>query len=181
MKTNAINAIYKPVTRVALVTVCLLLIPLVAMQFTDEVVWNLTDFVVAGALLFGSGLIYELVASKAGGITYRAAIGIAVAAAVTLVWVNLAVGLIGAEDNPVNLIYFGVLAIGIIGAFVTRFQSRGMALVLFTMAIAQVLVASGALILGLGEPLEIAFLNGLFVILFTGSALLFWRAATPFN
>lgn len=39
--------------RVALVTGLLLLVPLVAMQFTDEVRWNLADFVVAGALLFG--------------------------------------------------------------------------------------------------------------------------------
>ena len=42
----------------------LLLIPLVAMQFTSEVNWTLSDFVVGGMLLFGTGIICELVIRK---------------------------------------------------------------------------------------------------------------------
>ena len=42
----------------------LLLIPLIAMQFTDEVNWTLFDFVIAGALLFGTGLLSELIMRK---------------------------------------------------------------------------------------------------------------------
>ena len=52
----------------AVVVALILLIPLVAMQFTSEVNWTLSDFVFAGVLLFGTGLTYELVARKAGGI-----------------------------------------------------------------------------------------------------------------
>jgi hypothetical protein len=52
---------------------------------------------------------------------YRAAVGVAIAAAFILVWMNLAVGIIGSEDNPANLMYGGVLAIGIIGAVIARF------------------------------------------------------------
>ena len=76
-----------------------------------------------------------------GTVAYRAAAGVAVAAALLLVWMNLAVGLIGNEENPVNLLYAGVLCVGIIGAFVARFQPRPMASALFaTASIAQVLV-----------------------------------------
>jgi hypothetical protein len=40
---------------------------------------------------------------------------------------NLAVGIIGSEDNPANLMYGGVLAVGIIGAIIARFEPHGMA------------------------------------------------------
>jgi len=79
----------------AVVVALILLVPLVAMQFTDEVGWDVADFAVFGALLFGTGLTYELVARKMGRIRYRAAIGVALGAAFLLVWVNGAVGIIG--------------------------------------------------------------------------------------
>ena len=177
MRKVAINTTYKPAGGVALAVACILLLPWLAMQFTDEVVWDLTDFAVAGALLFGAGFTYQLVARKAGNIAYRAAVGVAVAAALILVWMNLAVGLIGSEDHPANLIYVGVLAVGIIGAVLARFEPRRMARALFATAFAQALVAVIALIAGLGDPwsgpLEILVLNGSFVALFVGSAWLF--------
>ena len=162
MRTAAIDTAHKSAVRVALATGFLLLIPFLAMQFTEEVEWDLADFTVAGVLLFGAGLTYELAVRKAAGnIAYRAAIGIAVLAALSLIWVNLAVGLIGAEDNPANLMYCGVLVVGIVGAIFSRLQPRGMALTLISMALAQALVAVIALIFGLGhptsEPLEILF------------------------
>jgi hypothetical protein len=80
--------INKSIIRIALLTAFLLLIPLAAMQFSAEVTWNLFDFVVAGTLLFGSGLAYELIARKGGNTTYRSAVGVAVAAALLLVWIN---------------------------------------------------------------------------------------------
>lgn len=76
--------------------------------------------------------------------------------------------------------YFGVLAVGIIGAFIARFRAVGMARALFVMAIAQAFVAGVALIGRLGYPwsgpLELLLLNGFFVALFVGSAWLFRRA-----
>ena len=62
----------------------ILMVPLVAMQFTNEVVWDETDFIVAGVLLFGTGLAYELVARKGGTIAYRSAVSVALAAALLL-------------------------------------------------------------------------------------------------
>ncbi len=172
---------YRYAIGVALAAAFILLLPLLAMQITDEVVWDLADFAVAWTLLVGAGLTYKLVARKMGNIAYRAAVGVAVATALLLVWMNLAVGLIGNEDNPANLMYFVVLAIGIIGAIIAHFQPQGMARALFATALAQVLVAVIALIAGLGSPengpLEIVALNGFFFALFVGSALLFQKAA----
>ncbi len=138
---------YRSVGGVALATAFILLIPLLAGW-----AWTLTDFVIAGALIFGTGLTYKLVARKAGNIAYRAAFGIALAAAFLLVWLTGAVGIIGTEDDNANLMYVGVLAVGIIGAIVARFRPHGMARALFATALAQALVAVIALIFGLGSP-----------------------------
>ena len=160
----------------------ILLLPLVAMQFTDEVNWDVADFAFAGALLIGTGITYELAVRKTGDTAYRAAVGVALAAAFILVWMNLAVGLIGTERDGANLMYGGVLAVGIIGAIIARFQPHGMARALFATALAQALVAVIALLAGLGStgpiwPLDILALTGFFVALFVGSALLFRKAA----
>jgi hypothetical protein len=112
---------------------------------------------------------------------YRSAIGVAVGAAVILVWLSLGVGIIGKDGDLANLMYFGVLAVGIIGAVIARFQPDGMARALFATALAQAVVAAIALIAGLGlpwsGPAEILLLNGFFIALFIGAAWLFRRSA----
>ncbi|MGH7196656.1 MAG: hypothetical protein ACREGJ_02715 [Candidatus Saccharimonadales bacterium] len=77
----------------ALLTALILLIPLVAMQFTDEVNWTLSDFIAAGTLLFGTGIAYELLARKTQNIKYRIAIGLTLLALLALIWIELAVGI----------------------------------------------------------------------------------------
>ena len=67
--------------------------PLVAMRFTDEVDWDAADFLFAGGLLGGAGLVFELAAWKIRDAGLRAAIGIAILAAVLLLWADAAVGL----------------------------------------------------------------------------------------
>jgi hypothetical protein len=173
---------YRSAVRVALAAAFILLLPLLAMQITDEVVWDLADFAVAGALLVGTGLMLELAARKAGNIAYRSAVGVALAAALLLVWINLAVGIIGVEGDPADLMYIGVLAVGIIGAIIARFQPHGMARALLATALAQASVAVIALIAGKHQDpvtsvYELLGLNGFFVALFIGSAWLFRHAA----
>ena len=73
----------------------LLLVPLIAMQFTDEVNWTLSDFVAAGVLLLGTGLMCELVMRKVKKIKYRIAICVALLAVLLLIWLELAVGIFG--------------------------------------------------------------------------------------
>jgi hypothetical protein len=135
----------KNIFRIAIGTACLLLLPLLGNQFNEGCNWGLFDFVFMGALLFGTGLAYELVASKGGTIAYRAAVGMACAAGLLLVWINAAVGFIG--DGPVNLLYLGVLAVGFVGALIARFEPRGMALALFATTVAQILVPVIALLI----------------------------------
>jgi len=112
--------------------------------------------------------------------TYRLALGLAIAAALFLMMLIGAVGVIGAEGDPFDRLYFGVVAVGLIGAIVARFRPHGMARALFATALAQALVALIALPLGKyqaevsGAPEMI--LNGFFVALFGGSALLFRHA-----
>lgn len=152
----------------------LLLLPLVAMQFTHEVRWDETDFIVFGIMLAIACGTYELAARATGSAAYRKAVGIALAAAFVLVWMNLAVGIIGNEDHPANLMYGGVLAVGVIGAMVARFQPDGMARALAATALAQALVFVVALVVGLGFTGPITVL---FVALWLTSARLFQKAA----
>jgi hypothetical protein len=113
--------------------------------------------------------------------TYKLAAGLALVGALMLIWLSLGVGIIGADGDPANLMYFGVLAVGIAGAAIARFQPEGMARALFAMALAQALVAAVAIVGGLGRPysgpLELMILNGFFIALFAASAWLFRRAA----
>jgi GNAT superfamily N-acetyltransferase len=151
----------------------MLLLPLFAMQVTDEVDWGVADFAIFGAMLAGAGGTFELAVRMTGDNAYRAAVGVALAAAFILVWMNLAVGIIGTEENPANLMYGGVLAVGIIGAVIARFQPHGMARALVATALAQALVAVIAVIAGLGYTF---ILTGFFVALWLLSAWLFRKA-----
>ena len=73
----------------------ILLIPLLVMQFTDEVDWKIGDFIVMGILLFSTGLGYELITKKIGNTAYRVAIAIAIGVVFLLIWAELAVGIFG--------------------------------------------------------------------------------------
>ncbi len=80
---------------IVLTVALLLLVPLIAMQFTDEVNWDVFDFVVAGVLLLGTGLLCELVLRRVKKSRYRIAICAVILAALFLIWAELAVGIFG--------------------------------------------------------------------------------------
>ena len=146
---------------------------------TSQQLANVAEFL---GLLFVAATLVFLITRIRGTITYRCAVGLALAAAFIIVWVNLAVGIIGDEDNPANLMYVGALAVGIIGAIIARFRPHGMARALFATALAHVLIAVIVLVAGLGVPGRpgpgvILVFNGFLVALFVGSALLFRHAA----
>ena len=110
---------------------------------------------------------------------YRLAAGLALTAALLIVWLNVAAGLIGIEDDdPANLLYVGVLAIAGIGAIIARLKPRGLARALFATALAQAAVGAIALTLpNTASSAQIVILHAAFVALFAGAALLFRSAA----
>jgi len=73
----------------------ILLIPLVAMQFTEAVNWSLVDFVVAGLLLLATGFMLEIILRKVKSTKFRIAICLALLILLILIWTELAVGIFG--------------------------------------------------------------------------------------
>lgn len=80
---------------IILTTAGLLSVPLIAMQLSQEVDWEFSDFAVMGALLFGAGLSIELVLRQVPGVKQRLMICGVILLAFLLVWEELAVGLFG--------------------------------------------------------------------------------------
>lgn len=152
----------------------LLLLPAVAMQFTDEVQWDAFDFLVMGGMLLAVCLAFEIAVRLARNNAYLVASAIAVGASFLTAWANLAVGIIGSEDNPVNDIFFGVIAVAFIGAVVSRLRPRGLAWAMVATAVAQVAACLYAWLGGYGHVFVFtAIMCGLWL----GSARLFDRAA----
>jgi len=169
---------------VAIGTAALLLIPLVAMQFTTEVDWSPFDFAVMGTLLFGSGVIYVLVTRSSRSLAYKLATGLAVLTSFLLIWITLAVGIIGSEDNPANSLYLGVLAVEGIGAAIALFRAPRMVYAMFATALAMFLVPIVAMLIwrpSFDDPLGIIgvlVLNSVIAAMFGASALLYRRAGS---
>jgi hypothetical protein len=106
---------HRPAVRIALATAFILLLPLLAMQITDEVDWGVADFVLAGVLLGGTGLLlHELATRKAGHLAYRA-----VATAV-----GVAAIVLGEADDAPGLMLFGGLLIAGTVALAVRTAQR---------------------------------------------------------
>jgi hypothetical protein len=160
----------------------ILLLPLVAMRYTKEVDWSLSDFIVMGALLGGSGLVLELATRRATSLAYRFGVAVAVAAAFLLVWVNLAVGFLGDEGNPANLMFLGVIAVAIAGALAARSRPAAMTRAMLATAATQVLAGSVGFGAGWAAPggqgtYEVAMGTSLFTALWLLAAWLFRKAA----
>lgn len=170
----------RPALRIAVVTALLLLVPLLAMRFTSELDWSPMDFLVAGGLLFGAGLAFELAMRKATGLAARLAAALMIGATLLLVWANLAVGILGDWDNPANLAYFAVPLVGVAGAIAARARPRGMAFTALAMTLVMALPGVIAAILQpqalQSPPREILLLHGLFVVPYLAAAELYRRA-----
>jgi hypothetical protein len=105
----------RPARRIALATALILLVPLVAMQFTDEVDWGVADFVLAGLLLGGAGLLlHRLATRKAGSLAFRVVAGALAVAAIVL----------GEADDAPGLVAFGGLLILATAALAVRTALR---------------------------------------------------------
>jgi asparagine N-glycosylation enzyme membrane subunit Stt3 len=171
----------RAVVGVALVTVLILSLPLLAMQFTDQVDWKLGDFIIMGVLIFGTGLSYVLAVRYATQLLYRAAMALALGTTLFMIWANLAVGLIGSGPHFGNLMYIGVVAVVLTGALRSKFNSEGMQRAIVYGVISLILLTVIALIARMdlytgSSTAEILGVNGFFAALYALSALFFRKA-----
>lgn len=147
----------------------LLSMPAVAKLFTDAVDWGAGDFLLMAGLLGLTCGAIDIAARRAPNRAYAAGVAVAVVGTLLLIWINLAVGLVGDEGNPLNLLFLGIPAVGIAGAIVSRWRAGGLARTLYVMAALQ--VASLAALPG-GEPRLLIAVGGFAVV--------WWSAARLF-
>jgi len=114
---------------------------------------------------------------------YRIAFSVGLVGILFLGWVSGAVGIIGSENNPANLMYWAVPTVLLIGSIISRFKPREMAYSLFMTALVQMLVPVVALFIwpaqtswGEAGVIGVFVVNSIFATLFVASALFFRRA-----
>lgn len=151
----------------------LLLLPLAAMQFTDEVAWSGGDFAFVAVLCGIVGGAFELTVRMSRDLAYRAGVAAALAAASFVVVATGAVGMIGDEGNLHNLFFLAVVALALAGAVMARFRAAGMALAMAVAGAAQIAVALAGLSIDPRGAVLSAFLAGPWLL----SAALFRAAA----
>ncbi|WP_422058235.1 hypothetical protein [Sphingomonas sp.] len=138
----------------------LLLLPAVAMQFTDEVSWTAGDFLVAFLMLASVGMTVELTVRANPSWSYRAGMGILLAACFLTTWINLAVGIVGNENNPVNTLFFLAPLAAIGGSMLAGFRAGGMAVATILAAIVQIAVMLYIWVAGAGFPIGVTVFFG---------------------
>jgi len=159
----------------------LLVAPFVAMQFTRDVNWTASDFMLFGFMLLAVGLPLELAARYAHDRHYVAGAALALLGAFLVTWANLAVGIVGSENNSANMLFFLVLSAGAAAAVVSRFRSLAMSRAMMGTALGLAVAFAIAVSLPTDEP-QVSHLRNfagtsVFAAFFLLSAWFFRRAA----
>lgn len=174
--TTHMSQLVRTMLRVALGALALLMVPLVASQVVEGWNWGAGAFVFLYVLFFGMGMAYAVIARKMGVWSYKAGVGVALVAGFALGWSNMVH--VADSENPANLAYYSVLAVGGVGAWLARLEARGLARTLFAMAGTLALIA---VMLPSGAPpylaRNMAIGHGVSVVLLTASGLLFRHAS----
>ena len=154
----------------------LLLLPALAMQFSDDVQWTGFDFVVAAIILGVTGIAAEIGVRMARNWPHLIGYALATFAGFFTVWSNLAVGIIGAEGEPVNMGFFVMILLGAIAAFATRLRPMALAHITGVIAVGQIVQGLVATQVMPGHLVEWGIL-ALFAALWLAASLFFRRAA----
>ena len=131
---------------VAFVTAVILLIPFVAMQFTSEVDWSATDFILMGSIIFAIGSAFAYVLRMSANLAYKGGVVVAFGTTFFMIWANLAVGLIASGPNFANLMYAGVVAVCLVGIFISGFKASKMERTMYAAVFTLVVIAAISLI-----------------------------------
>jgi len=174
---NSIESVTGP----AICAFGVILIPLIAMQFSEEVNWDMFDFLIAWILIFGAGFTFQLISMKTEATSYKIATGLAVFASLAILWINGAVGIIGNENNPLNLLYGFVLTMVIFGSFIAQLEAKAMSRVMLSTAATHLLVSliGGFLYVSENPGVSISGVinaNLIFIVFWGLSALFFQKA-----
>lgn len=155
----------------------LLLTPLVMMQVSNEWHWTIGDFLAAGIMIGGVGLLYELAERINGSRAYRLGAAVALASSFLTVWTTLV------RDDGTGMDFFLLILAAGVGGFAAWFRPPGMARTMLGVAIMQALlglaIATAPSTATLpGGALKPLLFNGFFVVLWLISAAFFRAAAT---
>lgn len=164
----------KTVLRVALGALAFWMIPLVGSRVVQGWHWDAKGFVFAYVLFFVTGMAYALIARKMSAWAYKAGVALALLTGFVLGWSNMVH--ISESERPINFVYFGVLVVGGVGAWMARLEPIGMARASFAMAATLAVLALTLMTLAPEPPSDVvrlAVARGGFVALFTVSGLLF--------
>lgn len=161
----------------------LLLVMMMALGWLNligQLNWGVGDFIFVAVIFFGGLSAFRFVSGRGQGRMFHAAVALSLVTALSMIWITLAVGIIGSEDNQANIMYVGVLGIGLLGSLIARFRATGMSRTMLAVTIAQLVVTVVAVTVWKPETEEHVFstfiLNLFYVMLFLSSALLFHRA-----
>lgn len=139
--------------------------------------WDALDFLVAAGLIGATGLALVPLFRNGHAPAYRLAATTAVVGCLALVWVNLAVGLVGSAANDFNVLYAFVPLLGLVGTLISRASARGLGLTAAGMAILMVVLLAASIVT---QPDAFAApgtgLHILFIAVFAFSAWQFLRA-----
>jgi hypothetical protein len=176
--TFTTSPLFRSAAGSAITTGIILMIPLIMMQFSTEVDWSVSDFVLAGLLLFTAGFALWMAFLSKSSSLQKLAAGSWIGIIFLMTWANLAVGLIGSGPNTANLMFIGVIAVAVAGAIISKFQYKGMAKTLMATLAAHIIVMGISLVLEMHKMpgislTEILGINGFFMLLWAGSGLMF--------
>jgi hypothetical protein len=138
----------------AIPTVLLVTPAVMMLQAAEGWQWGPLDFAFAAVLLYGTTGLVDLAIRKGGSVAYRLGAALAVLVSFLLVWVNGAVGVIGNEDNPANLMFIAIILVALAGSVLARFEARGMARTMLLAFALTAAIAAAAPLFGSGadEP-----------------------------
>lgn len=151
----------------------LILLPLLGLKASNTDAWEVEDLPFALMMIAAVGISFEIALRIPNRWSRLGGTSAALATAFLLMWGNLAVGFAGSEENHINVIFFAAPLVALVGSFIARFRSAGVAIALVAAAVAQ--IAAGVIALFDGHftmPLTVSFTG-----FWLASALLFRRSA----